>query len=406
MKRQQEEKRGKKTIAACFVLVVEVQHVHCGRCVRRAFECASTELRGCHHTTLCGDEISMPVTFQNRKDHARCPAAHHHACLFRLLLPLFLPHSNFHLTLFLQPLSPSSTLFSSTPSPPLFLSSSLLPPPPTNTRPSMSSGEAGLEKKKAKVVVRFQDGEEGNGKASEHELGHKAGRKGKQRGSKADAPKPGDPKEIQKMREDLPIFAARKQLLDMIKKQQFSIVIGETGSGKTTQLPQYLYEDKLNASPYPQQQQSHHHHQQAPPPPPPHSGPANASDKKRNSNHKDGHRHRQRLKFGAIAITQPRRVAAITVAQRVAWERGEDVGSLVGYAVRFDERTCKGTRIKVSCLSPPHASHTHSLLDTHTLTHSHTRTNPPPSLPHTPIHSQNLTPARTPPCCLLAVPST
>ena len=124
MKRQQEEKRGKKTIAACFVLVVEVQHVHCGRCVRRAFECASTELRGCHHTTLCGDEISMPVTFQNRKDHARCPAHHHHACLFRLLLPLFLPHSN-NCSTSLSSSNPSLPHQRSFPPPPPRLSSSL-----------------------------------------------------------------------------------------------------------------------------------------------------------------------------------------------------------------------------------------------------------------------------------------
>eukprot|EP01147_Barroeca_monosierra_P003601 gene3601-6193_t len=112
--------------------------------------------------------------------------------------------------------------------------------------------------------------------------------------------------EAKKIREDLPIYACRSKLLNVITNQQFSIVIGETGSGKTTQLPQYLYEDKINAC-------------------------------KQNDN---------KPKYGMIAITQPRRVAAITVAQRVAWERGVQLGKLVGYAVRFDEMTSHATRIK------------------------------------------------------------
>jgi HrpA-like RNA helicase len=62
-----------------------------------------------------------------------------------------------------------------------------------------------------------------------------------------------------------------------------SIVVGETGSGKTTQLPQYLLESKL-------------------------AGPGKA-----------------------IACTQPRRVAAITVAQRVAQERGVELGGKVSH---------------------------------------------------------------------------
>lgn len=47
------------------------------------------------------------------------------------------------------------------------------------------------------------------------------------------------------------------------------------------------------------------------------------------------------FKGGTIACTQPRRVAAITVAKRVAAEAGSELGDVVGYSVRFDDRTTK-----------------------------------------------------------------
>lgn len=49
---------------------------------------------------------------------------------------------------------------------------------------------------------------------------------------------------------------------------------------------------------------------------------------------------------GAIAVTQPRRVAAISVARRVAEERKSRVGGEVGYVVRFDECTSRATRLR------------------------------------------------------------
>lgn len=49
---------------------------------------------------------------------------------------------------------------------------------------------------------------------------------------------------------------------------------------------------------------------------------------------------------GVIAVTQPRRVAAVSVAKRVAEERGCQLGSEVGYAVRFDECYSSDTRLK------------------------------------------------------------
>lgn len=95
----------------------------------------------------------------------------------------------------------------------------------------------------------------------------------------------------------LPITQHRAPLIRAVQQQQFLIVTGETGSGKTTQLPQYIYQAGL-------------------------------------------------CKDGKIGVTQPRRVAAITVAQRVSEELGVALGKEVGYQVRFDDCTTKDTLIK------------------------------------------------------------
>ena len=75
------------------------------------------------------------------------------------------------------------------------------------------------------------------------------------------------------------------------------IIVGETGSGKTTQLTQYLMEDGY-------------------------------------------------WKYGIIGCTQPRRVAAVSVAKRVAEEMAVDLGSKVGYSIRFEDETSSQTVIK------------------------------------------------------------
>lgn len=103
--------------------------------------------------------------------------------------------------------------------------------------------------------------------------------------------------QIQADRRALPIYSARKRLVKEVQKLNNCIVIGETGSGKTTQIPQFLFEANIN----------------------------------RNQ---------------VIACTQPRRVAAVTVAGRVAQERGVTLGEQVGYCVRFDDSTSEKTRIK------------------------------------------------------------
>lgn len=75
------------------------------------------------------------------------------------------------------------------------------------------------------------------------------------------------------------------------------MVVGETGSGKTTQLGQFLYEDGY-------------------------------------------------CSHGIVGCTQPRRVAAMSVAKRVSEEMECKLGSLVGYAIRFEDCTSAETKIK------------------------------------------------------------
>ncbi|CAG5128460.1 unnamed protein product [Candidula unifasciata] len=98
-------------------------------------------------------------------------------------------------------------------------------------------------------------------------------------------------------RQFLPIFAVRNQLLNVIRDNNVIIIVGETGSGKTTQLTQYLHEDGYT-------------------------------------------------RLGMIGCTQPRRVAAMSVAKRVAEEMNIKLGEEVGYAIRFEDCTSEKTLIK------------------------------------------------------------
>ena len=95
-------------------------------------------------------------------------------------------------------------------------------------------------------------------------------------------------KTIREQKESLPIFSVKEDLLNIIRDNKVVIIVGETGSGKTTQLTQYLYE----------------------------SGYA---------------------KYGIIGCTQPRRVAAVCVAKRVSEEMNTNLGDIVGYTIRFEE---------------------------------------------------------------------
>lgn len=104
---------------------------------------------------------------------------------------------------------------------------------------------------------------------------------------------------VQSARERLPIYKHRSKLLYCVETFGVTIVVGQTGCGKTTQLPQYLHE-------------------------------AGWTQK--------GH---------VVACTQPRRVAATSVAARVATEVGSILGDEVGYTIRFEDVSDKSrTRIK------------------------------------------------------------
>ncbi|KAI3442518.1 RNA helicase [Psidium guajava] len=102
---------------------------------------------------------------------------------------------------------------------------------------------------------------------------------------------------IQEQRQSLPIYKLKKELVQAVHENQVLVVIGETGSGKTTQVTQYLAEAGYTTR-------------------------------------------------GKIGCTQPRRVAAMSVAKRVAEEFGCRLGEEVGYAIRFEDCTGPDTVIK------------------------------------------------------------
>ncbi|KNE62551.1 hypothetical protein AMAG_07759 [Allomyces macrogynus ATCC 38327] len=106
-------------------------------------------------------------------------------------------------------------------------------------------------------------------------------------------------RDILAKRRELPVTAQRDEFLAMIQRSQMVVLEGETGSGKTTQIPQYLLWDLL-----------------------PH------------------------LNGKMIACTQPRRVAAMSVAKRVAEEMDVEIGAEVGYSIRFEDCTSNKTVLK------------------------------------------------------------
>lgn len=129
-----------------------------------------------------------------------------------------------------------------------------------------------------------------------------------------DALKNADPR-ILESRTALPITSGKEAIVDAVRKHDTVVILGETGSGKTTQIPQFLFE----------------------------AGFA------------------RRAPVQMIGVTQPRRVAATSLARRVAVEMGQPdpallpnlkgkarnaAGGLVGYSIRFEDRTTRNTRVK------------------------------------------------------------
>ncbi|VEU23867.1 DEKNAAC104902 [Brettanomyces naardenensis] len=104
---------------------------------------------------------------------------------------------------------------------------------------------------------------------------------------------------ILRTRRDLPVHQQRKDFLKMFQTSQIMVLVGETGSGKTTQVPQFVLYDDM-----------------------PH------------------------LVGKMVGITQPRRVAAMSVASRVADEMDVELGEEVGYSIRFENMTSEKTILK------------------------------------------------------------
>ena len=102
-------------------------------------------------------------------------------------------------------------------------------------------------------------------------------------------------KKILAGRKNLPVYQKMAEFLDIFSKNQITVMEGQTGSGKTTQIPQFVCYSDL-----------------------PH----------------------QRGKM--VACTQPRRVAAMSVAKRVADEMDVQLGKQVGYSIRFEDMTEAG----------------------------------------------------------------
>ncbi|MDO5056386.1 MAG: ATP-dependent RNA helicase HrpA [Lautropia sp.] len=110
---------------------------------------------------------------------------------------------------------------------------------------------------------------------------------------------------MQAVIDSLPVTEHRERIVEAIRQHPVVIVSGETGSGKTTQLPKFALEAGRGQ-------------------PDPKTG-----------------------RGGLVGHTQPRRIAASSVATRIAEELGTPLGTDVGYKIRFNEKTSPGTRIKL-----------------------------------------------------------
>jgi len=109
----------------------------------------------------------------------------------------------------------------------------------------------------------------------------------------------GEDKKMYDIRQQLPAWTKRDEIMQVIRKNQVVVISGATGCGKSTQVPQFILEDwfELNAPPC------------------------------------------------NIVCTQPRRISATGVADRVAKERSDTIGNLVGYNIRLESKQSSKTRL-------------------------------------------------------------
>lgn len=145
--------------------------------------------------------------------------------------------------------------------------------------------------------------------------------------------------EMQRVRKTLPIYQCRRALLRMIGENPVTIVVGETGSGKTTQLVQYLYEAGYAKEVVGEEEKDEHEEDEEE-----EAKMEDAGEKGTHSPPKTT--QKKRLRPGRIACTQPRRLAAVGVARRVSEEVGCPLGSIVGYTIHLDDVTSDATRVQ------------------------------------------------------------
>lgn len=98
----------------------------------------------------------------------------------------------------------------------------------------------------------------------------------------------------------LPAYKVKEKIVKTIASNQITVISGDTGSGKTTQVPQLVLDDMI-------------------------------------SNNKGSEAN--------IIVTQPRRISAIGVSERIASERCERVGETVGYSIRLENKRSSKTRL-------------------------------------------------------------
>lgn len=96
--------------------------------------------------------------------------------------------------------------------------------------------------------------------------------------------------EMQPLRQHLPAYQMADEIRQAVRDHQVTLILGATGCGKTTQIPQFLLEDCAS-----------------------------------------------RGEICRLAATQPRRISAVSVADRVAVERGGQLGDTVGFKIRFED---------------------------------------------------------------------
>ncbi|KAG7593773.1 Helicase-associated domain [Arabidopsis thaliana x Arabidopsis arenosa] len=111
------------------------------------------------------------------------------------------------------------------------------------------------------------------------------------------------PAEVEETRKDLPIVMMEQEIMEAINRHPAVIISGQTGCGKTTQVPQFLYEAGFGSKQF-------------------------------------------SSRSGIIGITQPRRVAVLATAKRVAFELGVRLGKEVGFQVRYDKKIGENSSIK------------------------------------------------------------